>query len=632
LKQTTGIAPQKLPMPFELLPPEILEKLQGDFAHESHEKGTILLTQEISMVEKFYILISGAAQCYFEENFARTLKKDLKEQHNFGGISILMNDSISTRTLKVLEDSEFITLENHIFSHLCKENKAFREYFTAEFGKCMLNKSYAGIILRHIKDKEFNLPFFNQPISAMFKPHITSCPMDTDIVSAAAKMTKSHTSALLLKDDKKQIKGVVTDADFRTRVLAESLSPEEPVSKIMSSPLVTIPADSQVFEAFLKMSSKKKRHLAVSNKSEDIIGVITQKALISAQAGSTYLLIKTIQSAKSIDHLKGFHSRLSELLLDPIKNGSNPEYITKLITTFSEAILDKIIEFTIEEAGEPPCKFVFMIMGSEGRDEQTLISDQDNALIFEDLKNPEDTARAFEYFARFSKLTCDKLNTAGYKFCDGDNMAQNPQWCQPLSVWKDYFSIWVRSLDPEKILYSSIFFDFRGAWGELPLAHELRAFLLDSVKERSGILRCLAVNSMKFAPPISFFGKFIVEEKGKHKDSFDIKKTLLPIIDFARIYALKEGISSTNTLTRLFRLYTKNSITGKQYLNIIRAYNHMMSLRFLRQITTIMDEEEEPDNYINPNNMSSLDQAMLKEIFKIIASLQQKLKLEFIGN
>ncbi len=625
MKKNTGIAP------FSLLPESAQKDLYHHFSYEDQKKGSILLIQEVSKVEKLYILSKGSAQYYFEENFAKTLKKKLNEGDNFGGISILMNDAVSTRSLAVLEDSRFMTLDAHIFLETCAKFENFLNYFTSEFGKCMLNKSYAGIILRHIKDKEFNLPFFNQPIAAMFRPHITTCPMETTIHAVAQKMDKSGSSAILIKDKERKIIGLVTDADLKSKVLAKKLTPDTPVFQIMSSPLITIPADAQVFEAFLKMTSERKRHIAVSNKSNDIIGIITQKDLISAQANSTYLLIKTIHSASHIDHLAGIHSKLSELLLDPIKNGSNTEYITKLITSFSEAILNKIISFTIDSLGAPPCKFVFMIMGSEGRDEQTLISDQDNALVYEDLNDPASEKIAREYFTRFSELVCDQLNIAGFKYCDGNNMAKNPKWCQPLSVWKKYFTNWVRSLNPEKILYSSIFFDFRGAWGDLTLTDELKNHLQKSVEEWPGILRCLTNNAFQFKPPISFFGNFIVEEKGDHKGSFDIKKALLPIIDFARIYSLKEGISATNTLTRLFRLYTKRTLTNKQYLDIIRSYNHMMNLRFLRQITTIMDEEEEPDNYINPSNLSSLDQAMLKEIFKIIDKLQQKLKIEFIG-
>ncbi len=617
--------------PFSLLPQAELDALYDCFSYEDHKKGAILLVQEISVVEKLYVLTEGAAQYYFRTSFGKTLKKNLNKSDNFGGISILMNDGVSTRTLEVLEDSKFLTLDAYIFTETCHKFKEFRDYFTAEFGKCMLNKSYAGIILRHIRDKEFNLPFFNQPISAVFRPQITTCPFDTPIQPAAEKMARSNSSAILVRDENRQIKGLVTDEDFKSGVLAKGLTRQTQVSEIMSSPLITLSADSQIFDAFIKMRKENKRHLAISSKANDIIGLITAKDLVSAQADSTYLLIKTIQSAQHIGHLKGFHSRLSELLLDPIKNGSNPEYITRLITSFSESILDKIIQFTIDEIGKPPCRFVFVIMGSEGRDEQTLISDQDNALIFEDLTDTHAAKEAMAYFTQFSELVCNQLNIAGYKFCDGDNMAKNPKWCQPLSVWKNYFKKWIRSVDPEKILYSSIFFDFRGAWGDLSLTDELKSYLLDEIEEWPGILRNLTVNSMGFKPPISFFGKFIVEEHGKHEGSFDIKKALMPITDFARIYSLKEGIGTTNTLARLFRLYTKHTLSNKEYLNLIRSYNHLMNLRFLRQITTIMDEEEEPDNYINPSNLSSIDQAMLKEIFKIVEKLQQKIKIQFTG-
>lgn len=625
MKKTNSIPP------FSLLSKESQKELYSHFSFEDHKKGTILLVQEISNVDKLYILSKGAARYYYEESFSKILKKDLMENDNFGGISILMNDGVSTRTLEVLEDSKFMTLDANLFIDLCKRFDKFQDYFTSEFGKCMLNKSYAGIILRHIRDKEINLPFFNQPISAMFRPNIATCPGDTSIRDASIKMSKSGSSAILIKGEQRKIEGLVTDADLKSKVVAAGLDPDTPVAAIMSHPIVSIPADSQVFEAFLKMAHEDKRHLVVMSKTADIIGIINQKDLITAQANSTYLLIKTVHSARRIEDLEGIHSRLSELLLDPIKNGTNPEYITMLITSFSEAILNKIIEFTIDQLGPPPCKFVFMIMGSEGRDEQTLKSDQDNALIFEDLDNPDDMTRAKDYFAKFSDLTCDQLSLAGYKYCDGDNMAKNPKWCQPLSVWKDYFKNWIRSLNPEKILYSSIFFDFRGAWGDLSLTNELKSYLHESIKEWPGILRNLTANSLSFKPPLSFFGNFVVEENTSHEGSFDIKKALMPITDFARIYALKEGLSSTNTLTRLFRLYTKGTIDNREYLNLIRSYNYMMNLRFIRQITTIMDENEEPDNYINPANLSALDQSMLKEIFKIVERLQQKIKSEFMG-
>jgi CBS domain-containing protein len=220
---------------------------------------------------------------------------------------------------------------------------------------------------------------------------------------------------------------------------------------------------------------------------------------------------------------------------------------------------------------------------------------------------------------------------AGYQFCDGDNMAQNPKWCQPLSVWKENFTRWIRTGNPEDLLYSSIFFDFRGTWGEMKLSDSLKTFLLNSIQGWSGFLRHLTENALYFRPPIGRFGKFLVDSDGENKDAFDIKQAMLPLVDFTRVYALKNRISQTNTLTRLFRLYTKNILTNKEYNDIVKSYNYLMDLRFRRQITTIMDEGTKPDNYINPGNLSYLDQQMLREIFKMTEKLQQKLHYDFTG-
>ena len=617
--------------PFSFLPEKAKKDLLSLFSSETIKKDTILLVQEISSTEKLLILSQGSARYYFEQNNEKTLQGRLNEGDNFGGISILLNDAVAIRTLEVLENSVFLSLDADIFLKTCAEFEEFKAFFTNAFGKLMLNKSYAGIIARQIKDKEFNLPFFNQPISAIFRPNIVTCPHDATINEAAQKMAKNSSGSIFIKDEKGKVDAIITDADLRSSAIAKGLDAGDPASAIVSSPFVSIPADSQVFEAFITMIGEDKKHLAVSSKTNDIIGTISDKDLITAQTNSTYLLIKKIKSAKNVNQLENMHSKMTLMLLDPIRNGANPEYITRLITSFSDAILDKVIGFSIAKLGNPPCKFAFMIMGSEGREEQTLISDQDNAIIYEDLEDEKDRAYASAYFVKFSELVCNQLNTAGYKFCTGDNMAKNPKWCQSLLNWKKCFHNWIYNGSPEDLLNSSIFFDFKGAWGDLELTDKLKSFLLDSVNKRAGFLRHLTENALYFKPPIGLFGKLLVESKGEHKDSFDIKRALLPIVDFARVYSLKHGLVQTNTLTRLFRLYTKHVLTNTQYIDLIQSYNYLMHLRFLRQITTIIDEQKAPDNYINPKNLSYLDTAMLKEIFKKIEKLQQKLKVEFTG-
>ncbi|MEH0022088.1 MAG: DUF294 nucleotidyltransferase-like domain-containing protein [Desulfobacter sp.] len=618
-------------LPFSCLSASQAQELYTAFVYTEIPKGRVIYTQEISRVDKVYILINGLLEFYFSQGHDKAIHGRLSPNACVGGLSVLFNDHMAIHTWVALEDSRAIAVKPAVIEDLCRRNSRFYDYFALELGRCMGNKTFAGILARRHHDKSMNLPFFNQPVSAIFRPNIATCPQDTPIQEAAEKMIHHKTSAILVRSGTKQIRGIVTDADLKRQVAKGEQALARPVSEIFSSPLISISSDCQVFEAFLAMIQQDRRHLAVTGKSGDISGIISEKDLIRAQTRSTFLLIKAVKSATQINDLENIHDRLEKMLLDPISNGANADYITGLITTFSDAIIHKVIAFAIEETGPPPCRFVFLTMGSEGRGEQTLISDQDNAIVFEDLDDPDRANAAKIYFDALARQICTHLDTAGYRFCEGDNMARNPDWCQPLSVWKTYFNKWIRAASPEDLLYSSIFFDFRETWGDPLLARELKTYLLNAVGNWSGFLRNLTENAVYFKPPIGLFGKFQVDTKGSHKGAFDIKLAMMPITDFARIYALKNGISHTNTLTRLFRLYTRHALTAKEYTNIRQAYNFLMGLRFKRQITTVMDEQARPDNYINPGNLSTLDRIMLKESFKLIEKLQQKLNIEFTG-
>lgn len=618
-------------LPFGLLDDARQKAVLSQLSFQTYPKGTLLCTQEISRMTAILVLAKGEARFYFEQNGTSLLEGRIKTGAVFGGLSLLYNDGMAIHTLTVTEEVQAMILDAEHFLSLCQDTPRFKDHFALELGRCMENRHFAGILARRVMDRTLNLPFFNQPVSAIFRPNIATCNHDAPISEAVSKMHRQGASAILIRSADKQINSIVTDADLKSRVLAQHLTLDTPISQIASTPLATISSRSQVFEAFLTMIRTDMRHLAVTGNSGDVTGILSEKDLIAAQTRATFLLIKSVVSARSMDDLANIHQRLEKMLLDPITTGAGADHITRLITTFSDAIIDKVITFSLDEAGPPPCKFVFLTMGSEGREEQTLISDQDNAIVFEDLPDKEAAADAKKYFDRLAKEICSRLDMAGYHFCEGNNMAQNPKWCQPLSVWKKYFTRWIRSASPEDLLYSSIFFDFRGTWGDLSIAKALKDHLMTAIGKWSGFLRNMTENTLHFKPPLGLFGKFMVETEGKHKNALDIKYAILPIIDFARIYALQNKITQTNTLARLFRLYTRHALTGKEYTDLLQSYNFLMGLRFKRQITTIMDEEGSPDNYIYPGNLSYLDQIMLKEIFKLIEKLQQKLNIEFTG-
>ncbi len=341
-------------------------------------------------------------------------------------------------------------------------------------------------------------------------------------------------------------------------------------------------------------------------------------------------LIRNISETDSIRELRDKHCQLPGLIHSMMAGGTKVRNVTSLITTFSDAIFKKMAGLAMDEMGPPPARFAFIVLGSEGRKEQTLKTDQDNAIIFEDL--PEGSEQdAHNYFLALGEKVCTWLDQAGYDFCAGGIMAKTPKWCQPLSGWKKYFSDWIHAAEPEDLLHSSIFFDFRFVCGDTDIVDNLGKYLSDSLVGWTGFFRHLTENALHFRPPIGFFGNFVTESKGRHRNALDIKSAMTPIVDFARIYALNNNIRETNTQERLYRLCLKKVLSRDEYNDIEQAYAYVMQLRFVRQITAIVDERTEPDNYLNPGKLSRIERKMLKVIFKRIEKIQSKLSFDFIG-
>ena len=616
--------------PFTFLPDEELERIASKLIIIHYPKDTVICVQGQTRVDKLYIIQQGAAERYYEERNEKRLRGLLGEGEIFGGISMLLNDLIAVRTLRTTEDSYFYALPQKYFFKICGKYNAFSEYFTDTFGKRMLDRSYAAIVANNISPSIDALPFLNQPVSSIYSQNLVFCDESSSVLDAAALMSRRRCSSIFVRQTDGEYTGVVTDNDFRNKVIAKGYDINKPISEIMSSPLKSISDQALIFEALMAMMQNNVKHLAVTDSNDSVVGVVTNQDLLSAQGQSPFFLLREISTANSLEAVVAKQQQLPKIIQHLINSGAKAKHLNRFITTVSDAVLEKLINFALEELGPPPVKFVFMILGSEGRMEQTLKTDQDNAIVFEDV--PKSQVKSVQkYFLSFGEKICTWLDQAGYAFCEGEIMAKNPKWCQPLAKWKAYFSAWIHTAEAEALLQSSIFFDFRGAYGSLKIIEQLRNFLYESLVGWPGFFRHLAENALYFKPPIGFFRNFVVESKGEHRDAFDIKHAMMPIVDYARIYSLHNKIDETNTLERLHQLNIKNVLSWDSYNEIEQAYSFLMQLRFVRQISAVIDEKAKPDNYINPNKLSGIEQKMLKEIFKKIESFQSKLAFDFTG-
>ncbi|OGR61801.1 MAG: hypothetical protein A2X31_02565 [Elusimicrobia bacterium GWB2_63_22] len=473
-----------------------------------------------------------------------------------------------------------------------------------------------------LTELQMSLGSLNQSVRGVARA-AAACRLDTPIGKAAEAMTRAASSCVLVESAGEFI-GIVTDHDLRSRVLAGATTTQEPVSRIMSSPLVSVPETALLFEAVLLMQEKNIRHLAVRDASGKVVSVIDEKELLALKWYSPAVLMEEFARAASVEDVTALRARLPRLVKTLADSGADSAGITRLVSAVADAATARFVQFASRELGEPPIPFAFMALGSQARWEQTLATDQDNALVYAD-PPAERQAEAEDYFRALGAKVCAWLDAAGYPYCKGAAMANNPKWCRPVSAWKGYFSDWAAITDPQALLDVNVFFDFRCVAGEKALEGELRAHVRAVLKDKKIFFLNLANNALLFKVPLAFRGGIALEDAGEFRGTFDAKQLLRVFTDFARIYALRWDIPALPTAGRLAALAEANVLDQAEKESFSQAFETLTRLRLRRQ-AALAGAGTAPDNRLKPAELSQADQLALKETAAAAAEAINKLK------
>lgn len=477
-------------------------------------------------------------------------------------------------------------------------------------------------------DLQTSILFMSQSVS-QFPQNLVRCDLRQSIRHAALVMTDDGQDAVLVCNEDGVPVGIVTDEDIRKRSIAEGISSDREVSEIMSSPLISISEKGMLYEAISLMQQGKISHLGVRNQEGMIVSIVSNQDLLQVHKYSVSMIKQQIEKAETWEEAAGVGRRIPELTASLLHAGSDANNLARFTAILFDAMTQKFIQLALGQLGDPPVSFAFIVLGSAGREEQTLATDQDNAIIFEDVE-AEHLEKTQNWFLGLGMLVCDWLNDAGYKYCHGKIMASNPDWCQPISKWKKNFTAWISASEPQDLLDINIFFDVRPVFGESRFCRDLHQHIRQVIKKHPAFFIYMTGNIQKFKPPLSLFGHIIVGSTRDKPAAFDIKQAMLPLVDLARIYTLNEGISEMSTLSRFQRLHQLGVFNESQFEARTEAYKLMMLMRFRHQAEQI-SKGLSPDNYINPESMSSIEQAMLKKIFGQIPEFINKLVMDFKG-
>lgn len=617
-------------MPFNSLDEERLKKLAQNCRIDFFPKGTHIFKSGETEVEFLHIIQRGGVKTFIIDDEGEVTLKDYRGEGSVFGALGLIRGTKANLDVETVEDTFCFLIPGKVFLDLINEQPGFAQHYLKSFSNKYVSTAYTEL-RRHkwTRRGEEDLYLFTKTAGDLIKT-LRTVPVTSTIQEASAAMTTHKVGSLLIHevDDPENIVGIITDKDLRSKVLAKGLDYSLPVGEIMSSPVQTVNSRAICFEVLLKMMTTHIHHLAVT-KLDRVVGVITSHDIMLQQGHSPYYLFKEILSQTKYRDIYPLSQKIPEMIRSLIKEGGKAGNITRMIAILNDHILERILTLLQDEMGPPPVPFCFMLLGSEGRREQTFRTDQDNAIVYVDPVNEQQKKEVEGYFREFANKAIDHLVNCGYPLCPGDIMARNPKWCQPLSKWKSYFERWISAPDPEELLNAMIFFDFRCGFGDASLVVKLREHLNKLTRRQEIYLMHLAKDCLVHRAPLSFFKTFIVEKNGEHKNTLDLKtQGITPFVNFARLMDLRYEINETNTLARFNALADAGHISPGLLQAATDGYELQMQLRLVHQLYQL-DNGQIPDNYIDPTSITELEKRMLKDAFSVIERLQSLLKTIF---
>lgn len=472
------------------------------------------------------------------------------------------------------------------------------------------------------------LPAAYCPIGLLLKRPMVTAPFDASIADAVRVMVGESVSSVVIVDPiSGSTLGIFTLRDLIRRVSFDPSGMAEPIATVMTAGLVTLPGSAAVHQAATLMARRRLSHIVVVDESDRAIGVVTQTDLIGASRLGTQELAGDITEADSIHALVAARPDVKRLTQHLLEQRVGADSVTQLVVGLNDLVTTRVIELTADEIELPDLRWCWVALGSEGRLEQSLATDQDNGIIFE--AEGEAVPAFRDSLVHFAQRVNERLAECGFPLCKGGIMAGNPRWCLSLGEWQERFGHWIDHPQPEALLNASIFFDLRPLYGESRLAERLREEMLAKTRAAPLFLRLMATNAIACRPALGLFDNFRFDNHAQYPHTIELKLYgSRPFVDAARVLALANGVPYTNTAQRLTAVAAGMRFGGDDVRAIVDAFWFVQSLR-LRNQAMIERTGTGIANRLDPDGLNKMDRSILKEAFRQARTLQNHLRADF---
>ncbi|WP_111682720.1 DUF294 nucleotidyltransferase-like domain-containing protein [Winogradskyella tangerina] len=607
--------------PFNLLNPEQLMAISTavDVIYLEDQHYLFEIGQPVA--NHFYVVRDGAIGLFRKDN---TLVDECDEGDIFGLRALLRKGDYKLNA-KAIEESIVYSISSELLESYITTNTNASQFLMASFA--------SNTKARNSEDDDFMETLsrsseYTYLQTADYSKNPVTCTLETTVKEAANIMTEKHVGSIVIAKDNKPI-GIITDKDLRTKIATGRFEIQDKVSTIMSSPVITYPETITVAEAQIAMLKHRITHLCITKDGtdhSDLTGILSEHDIIVLRENNASALIKEIKRSHSANELKGIRQRTELLLKRYLEQDIPIDFMSKLISAINDAITQRIIGFALDKMEQkPPTAFAWLAIGSQGRQEQLLMTDQDNALVFEDVSKEYYEATK-SYFLTLSEYINSDLETVGFELCPAQMMSNNAKWCNSVSDWSQQFKRWITTPDQDNLMLCTIFFDYEHVYGDKSLVEQLSEHIFNHIESHDIFLNYLGRNALQNPPPLSFFRQFLVEADGEHKDQFDIKaRAMMPLVDAARLLILSHNIKSiNNTIERYEKLVELEPQNKDTYQFCMEAYKNLLRFRTEQGLTN-----NDSGRFIDLESLSKGNRLRLKRSFKAVKAVQDLIKTRF---
>ncbi len=616
--------------PFNKMQPGALQRFADKAQIAFYPAGSEIVGPDSGSVRYFYLIQSGKVQARQAGEVTVTeysiLSLGAGESFPIGAVTA---GRPSTNVYLAVEDSFCYLLPADDFMVLMASSPEFN-LFCTRYIASLLDQSRRQLQLQFAQ-RASEQQTLNSPLAGIGSRSPISVPPETPLRAALEKMSQAGIGSLVIAGEDAKAVGVFTRSDLLDRVVLADLPLSSPISAAMSAAPFMLEEHATAYDAMLAMATHGIRHVLVTDAEGKLTGVVSERDLFSLQRVGLRQIRQSIDGAHNVEALQQSASDVRQLAFNMLAQGIGAEQLTQFISALNDALTRRVIQLNLEKHRFEGIEWAWLAFGSEGRDEQTFSTDQDNGIVF---AVPDgvavDTLR--QRFLDFALDTNRDLDRCGFPLCKGNIMASNPQWCLTLAEWKDQFSKWIRLPHPEALLNATIFFDFRALLGKAELAERMRRYLLAEAASNPLFLQAMARNALDVAPPLGKIRDFVTDLEADHPGKIDLKKYGARIfVDVARIYALATGTHNTNSIQRLRLSSQRLGIKADEINAVLEGFNFIQLLRLQHQYMD-GDTGQQGNNLIDPESLNELDRRILKESFRQARKIQSRLKLDYQVN